>query len=99
MKLARDASCSERRTYRSDLPEWVSPDEVIEALERDHGLVRTRMPPGVIGLRSEDGHVILVVPATRRVQIRVHPEVPLQARYLAAESVFATLVLTVSEMR
>jgi hypothetical protein len=52
--------------------------------------------PGVLRLlRTKEGHEILFVPRTGRVQIRVHYLTPEEGRRLVAERIFVLLVRSI----
>jgi hypothetical protein len=50
-------------------------------------------------LRSPEGHEIVIVPRTGRVQIRVHYLTPEEERRIAAEGVFAVLVRSILALK
>lgn len=92
LNLRLERSCIDNLLWRCDLPPEVDLDELADAL-RDAGCVR-RGESSVLPLWvyfTPEEHRILIVPATRRVQLRVHYQTPKATRVEAATRV-ATLV-------
>lgn len=94
MELTRDLSCFRGLNWRSDLPAGSDCDELAAALS-GRGFVAVAGPSALRLLRSREGHELLLVPRTGRVQIRVHYLTPQEERRWAAERVFASLVRTI----
>lgn len=91
MELVRDLSCFRGLNWRCDLP----PGSDCEVLALRLGPAGWTSAPSVaklLLLRSAEGHEILLVPRTLRVQIRVHYLTPEAERRLTAERAFVALV-------
>ncbi|MCA9648839.1 MAG: hypothetical protein KC501_02970 [Myxococcales bacterium] len=77
--LRRDHGCMHDLQWRLDLP----PGLGTEGLERrlaGHGFVAKAPGPGVLVFDGCSGHVLVIVPRTGRVQIRVDCGVPRERR-------------------
>lgn len=90
MKLELDSGCTERTSWRVELPR-----SAIDAATR--GLVAAGMredasPPGLVCLVDARRTRVLIVTKTGRCQIRVDVDVPRASRRHEAERVFALLL-------
>jgi hypothetical protein len=94
MELARDQSCLRSLNWRCDLPAGSDCDRIAAALA-EKGFASTGGSSMFRILRSPEGHEIVLVPRTGRVQIRVHYLTPEEERRFAAEGVFALLVRSI----
>jgi len=62
----------------------------------DRGLVARDPGPGVVTFETTEGHILVVVPRTGRVQIRVDYVVPVPQRARVAERLAQVLVAEVT---
>lgn len=91
LALTREVSCIRSLAWRTDLPSATDWRALGAALETA-GLAR-RAPVGTMQrFASPAGHEIALVPATGRVQFRVHYTIPEHERRFAAERLFQLLV-------
>jgi len=91
MDLSRDFGCFRSLNWRCDLPTGSDCDVIVAALVK-RGFEAVR-PSGVLRLlRDATGHEVVLVPATGRVQIRVHYLTPEEERRFTAERIFCWLV-------
>jgi hypothetical protein len=91
LALTREVSCIRSLAWRTDLPiatDWRALGDALAAA----GLAR-RSPVGAMQrFASDAGHEIAAIPATGRIQIRVHYTVPEHDRRFAAERLFQIVV-------
>ena len=77
LNLRRERSCIDDLLWRCDLPEEIDPETLATALE-ERGWCRrgesSSLPLWVYSTPEE--HRILIVPATRRLQLRIHYGLP-----------------------
>lgn len=89
LTLARDHTCIRGMNWRCDVdPAAVEP--LLAALGAA-GFAARPSPPALPCLRGPEGHQVMLVRRTGRVQIRVDYAVPEARRRLAAEGVFALI--------
>jgi hypothetical protein len=86
VRLVADASCVDRRSYRLEI-EGVDLRALGDRLGAMPDVSPEHAPPGVLALRTADGHVVLLVLATGRIQIRIDLAVPRAERRWAAEAI------------
>lgn len=89
MTLRRDPSCLKDLVWRVELP-----GVDLEALAgrlMDAGWVERSRIPALRDLHDPDGHAVLFVPRTGRIQIRLHYLVRPEDRAAAAKLVYAWL--------
>jgi hypothetical protein len=98
MELTRDLGCSQSLNWRSDLPPGSDCDVLVKILS-EKGFALAPSPSMLRLIRSKEGHEILFVPRTGRVQIRVHYLTPEQGRRLVAERLFVLLVRSILGLR
>lgn len=91
LALSREVSCIRSLAWRCDLPVTTPWPRLIEALVAGglHPLTAVR---GLYRLGNDAGDEVLLVPASGRVQIRVHYTIPEHERRFAAERVFQRVV-------
>jgi hypothetical protein len=94
MELTRDFGCLRSLSWRCDLPPGSDCDVLIGAL-MEKGFAQVPSPSVLRLIRSPEGHEILFVPRTGRVQIRVHYVTPEEERRFCAEQMFALIVRTI----
>lgn len=94
MELARDQSCFRSLNWRCDLPAGSDCDRLAATLA-EKGFAAVGGPSAIRTLRSPEGHEVVLVPRTGRVQIRVHYLTPEEERRFVAEGVFALLVRSI----
>lgn len=91
LALTREVSCIRALAWRTDLPiatDWCALDAALEA----SGLVRIAPVGAMQRFGSASRDEIAVIPATGRVQFRVHYTVPEHDRRFAAERLFRLVV-------
>ena len=99
VRLSADSSCVNRRSYRADFDE-LDVVELVRALERDAVRFRpAHAPSGVASFLTVEGHQVLIVPASSRVQIRISLDIDRDERRRAAELVCVALVHAVTAAR
>lgn len=92
MELTREQSCFRSLNWRCDLPAGGDLDALTGALS-GAGFTESSSPGGHLRvLRAAEGHEIVIVPRTGRVQIRVHYLTAEGERRRTAEQVFCLLV-------
>ncbi len=77
--LRRDQGCFRDLSWRASLPDGVQLDELRRVLA-DRSFTERTPGPGVLTFADEAGHLLVVVPRTRRVQIRVSYTISLEER-------------------
>ena len=93
--LSRDPSCMKDLAWRTDLaPEWIEP--LVERLLEGDFRLASRGP--IVVLDTTDGHRVVLVPRTGRVQIRIGYVVPSEERATAAAAVYERLRSTVTDL-
>ncbi len=89
--LTREATCIRSLAWRCDLPVQLSwarlQDELVVS-----GLVSRPTVRGLVRYANVTQDELVLVPASGRVQLRVHYTVPEQERRFVAEMLFQTLV-------
>lgn len=91
LALSREVTCIRSLAWRTDLPAAIDWSALGAALEAA-GLVR-RPPVGTMQrFVTATGDELALIPATGRVQLRVHYTVPEHERRFAAERLFQLLV-------
>lgn len=98
VQLSADSSCVNRRSYRAEF-DALEMAELVHAIAQSPHFEAAHAPPGVASFTTEEGHQVLVVAASSRVQIRVSLDVDRDARRLAAERVAALIVRSVLDAR
>lgn len=94
--LTRDHTCVRGMNWRCDIPPSAI-NSLLVALP-NRGYLQHPSPDAIPTLRSPEGHHILFVRTTGRVQIRVNYTVPEPLRRFAAETIFTTLVRTLQQI-
>ena len=97
MELKRESSCFRERLFRTDLPPAAPLEALSEALRAEGWRDEARLD-GLWRFVGAEGHEILIVTGTGRVQIRVHYEVPELERRWAAEAVFVSFARIVERL-
>ncbi len=92
MDFARDQSCLRSLNWRTDLPPGGQLDPLVAALSRADFTPTSTGESPLLVLRAREGHEVLIVRRSGRVQIRVHYLTPEPERRAAAEAIFRTLV-------
>lgn len=90
LTLSRDHTCVRGMNWRCDVAP-AAVDTLLAALTAA-GFSPRPSPAAMPTLRSPEGHHVLIVRRTGRVQIRVDYAVPEPLRRFSAEAVFAVLV-------
>jgi len=91
LALTREVSCIRSLAWRTDLPaatDWRALGAALEA----RGLVRRPPVGAMLRFASAAGDELAAIPATGRIQLRVHYTVPEHERRFAAERLFQLLV-------
>ncbi len=88
MTLVLESACFHGLAWRADLPLGAARDAV---LAQSGGGEPDRTLPGLLRIIRPDGHQVLLVERTGRVQIRVAYTTPRHARRAEAERVYAEL--------
>lgn len=90
MSLTRDPSCMRDMLWRIQL-EGADLREIAGKLEADGWVDRSRLPL-LVDLHGPEGHALVMVPRTGRVQLRLHYLTPAEVRPGAAEGVYRRVV-------
>lgn len=96
LALSREVSCIRSLAWRCDLPIATDWPRLIAALIAG-GLAPRTAVRGLYRLGNDTGDEILLVPASGRVQIRVHYTIPEHERRFAAERLFQRVVYAFGE--
>jgi len=95
--LRRDHGCVRDLMWRCDLPDETGLDAFVRALE--HAGFRLDDPGPLLRiLRRPDGDAIVIVPRTRRVQVRVGFAVPMAERAHRAGEIAAVIARAAGEV-
>lgn len=73
LELKPDPSCSRRLNWRVHLPDGPTLDVLVQRLLDGGVFCDPRCHLGTWLLESLHGHQCVMVPATRRIQLRIHP--------------------------
>lgn len=85
--LRPDRSCIKFLLWRYELPEHVDVVRFAAYVEREGWTAQTNSVLPLHTLTHEHGHRLIIVPATRRVQLRLHYMVPREHREAYAQRI------------
>lgn len=95
--LTREVTCIRSLAWRCDLPVQIGWERLKEELLRSE-LKEAPTVRGLIRLLNQGGDELVLVPASGRVQLRVHYTVPESERRFAAERLFQMLVYAIRRL-
>lgn len=95
--LTREVTCIRSLAWRCDLPVQIGWERLKEELLRSE-LKESPTVRGLIRLLNQGGDELVLVPASGRVQLRVHYTVPESERRFAAERLFQMLVYAIRRL-
>ncbi len=94
MDLSRDFGCFKSLNWRTDLPAGSDCDILVAVLGK-RGFEPVRPTGPLRQLRTAEGHEVVLVPRTGRIQIRIHYLTPEHERRFKAEGIFCAIVRVV----
>jgi hypothetical protein len=97
LMLTREVTCIRSLAWRCDLPAQMPWERLKEELLRAE-LISVPAVRGLVRLANAGGDELVLVPASGRVQLRVHYTVPETERRFAAERLFQMLVYAIRRL-
>lgn len=96
--LRHERGCIESRLWRCDVAPGLAPEVLVTRLVEAWGWRHVRASMGSVELRDAQGHAVIWVPRTGRLQLRIDYAIPKELRPRAAQVVAMVLERALGEV-